>query len=351
MDCFIDDAIMQKGQPATAGSKMLANFISPFDATVVTRLEENTKMKRHSKAGTDEFGASALTLESVDSLPTAVETVKSGTAAVALCNDYAGTIRRSAAANGLNYIHPTYGTVSRFGLIPAVQSMDQIGIVCKSLSDGFSVLEAIAGSDPKDGTMFPEARYAYAPGKSGIKIGVPANVAKDPAVAEFVKNFDSVEFELEYFDAYSHVMRILCFAELCHNTNRYDGIKFGYRSEDFHGLKELYTKGRTEAFGFNAKLAAIMGAFILSGETYTSYYDKAMRIRRLIKESLSFDKYDAIILPAHDESDPLMRLAYTALPQLAGLPSVIVPFGGGISLIADVKCENTLFSALREVGS
>ncbi|MCL2409633.1 MAG: amidase family protein [Oscillospiraceae bacterium] len=350
MDYFIDDSIMQKGRPATAGSKMLANFISPLDATVVTRLKTLANTEIHSKSGTDEFGASALTLEPSDNLPAAVEAVKNGTASIAICNDYTGSVRLAAAANGLSYIHPTYGTVSRFGLIPAASSMDQIGVVCNSLSDGFSALEAIAGANPKDGAMFPDERYSYQPGKSGIKIGVPAHAAKDPAVSEFVKNFDSVEFELKYFDVYSHVMLILCFAELCHNINRYDGIKFGHRAENFQGLDGLYVKSRTEAFGFSAKLAAIMGAFVLSGENYTLYYDKAMRIRRLIKESLDFGKYDAIILPAHSENDPLTRLAYTALPQLAGLPSVTVPFGGGISLIADVKRENTLFSAIKEAG-
>jgi len=363
MDCFItdykldcpsgtvravlEDSIMQKGYPVTAGTKMLENFISPFDAEVVTRLEASG-VKILGKTKMDEFGAGGLIPNAPIVASGAVTAVADGIADFALCNDYSGAVRQQAIKRGVCYIHPTYGTVSRYGLIPSVTSMDQIGIVCKTPADGFDALSQIAGHDPKDGAMFPDKKYSYEAGKSGLKIGVPSNIAKTPAVSEFIKKFDTVEFELKYFDVYEHVMRILCFAELSNNISRYDGIKFGHRASDFHGLRELYTKSRTESFGLSAKLSAIMGALMLSQDNYTRYYDKAMRIRRLIKESLEFDKYDAIILPATDETS---GLALTALPQLAGLPSVTVPFAdGGVSLVADVKCENVLFSALEVAG-
>jgi len=340
----LEDSIMQKSCPATAGSEILENFIALFDATVVTRLEA-AGVTITGKTKMDEFGAAGLVADTTVS--DAVAAVADGGADAALCNDYSGVVRRRAAQAGVCYIHPTYGTVSRYGLIQAVPSMDQIGIVCKTPAEVFWLLSLIAGHDPNDGAMFPDEGYSYAPGRAGIKIGVPENIPQTSAVSEFIKNFEAIEFDLKYFDAYEHVMRILCFAELSNNISRYDGIKFGRRAEGFRDLNELYTKSRTEAFGLYAKLPAIMGACVLSQGNYARYYDKAMRVRRLIKESLDFCRYDAIVLPAPGDTS---RLALTALPQLAGLPSVTVPFGGdGITLVADVKCENILFSAMEAV--
>jgi Asp-tRNA(Asn)/Glu-tRNA(Gln) amidotransferase A subunit family amidase len=173
-------------------------------------------------------------------------------------------------------------------------------------------------------------------------------------------------------------MQILCCAELCNNISRYDGVKFGYRASGFRGLNELYTKSRTEALGPDAKLAALIGAMVLSQDNYSRYYDKAMRIRRLVKESLGFDKYDLIILPAGDgtgtcgdtpaaarqssangnEEDSAgttagkaTALAQGALPRLCGLPAVTVPYQkGAITLIADTGREDVLSSALKAVG-
>jgi len=335
----VEDTIMQKGKLATAGSKILENFIAPFDATVVTRLKA-AGVPLIGKTKTDEFGAAGLVIDThVEDVVTAVA---DGIAQAALCNDYTGAVRRQAVQAGLCYVSPTYGTVSRYGLIPAVSSMDQIGIVCKTPAEGFSLLSLIAGYDPNDGAMFPEKVYSYEPGRSGIKIGVPENVPQTAAVLEFIKNFETVQFELKHFDAYDNVMKILCFAELSNNISRYDGIKFGRRAEGVHDLNELYTKSRTEAFGLYAKLSAIMGAVVLSHGNYERYFDKAMRVRRIIKESLDFGrgKYDAIVLPE--------SAAGTVLAQLAGLPSVTVPFGdGGVTLVADVRCENILFSAME----
>jgi len=470
----LEDTIMQKNYPATAGSKILENFISPLDATVITKLEM-AGVSILGKTKTDEFGAAGLfnaaglfyTVEcgTNNSIPVsgAVAAVADGVAEIALCNDYTGMISEQANRNGLYYIHPTYGTVSRYGLIPAVSSMDQIGVVCRTPADGFRILEIIAGYDPKDGAMFSKAAPQYAmrkakPGDegtatpcadgnpkpenmqsamrenvlvakrggggtgesedeesakcegggtagtggtkyrtpdSGLRIGIPVNVfsqGQDTSViAELRRNYKTVDFELKYFDVFAQVMQILCCAELSNNITRYDGIKFGYRAAGFRNLHELYTKTRTEAFGYYTKLAAITGAMVLAKENYSRYYDKAMRIRRLITESLDFTAYDAIVMPcagvpptgtalnapptslapdspptgfaldapptslAPDSPPtgfapdaPPTSLALYALSRLCGLPSATVPFsGGGVTFIADRLREDVLIQCIH----
>ena len=363
---------MHKGRPVTAGSKALENFVSPLSAEVVVRLEA-AGVEILGKTKMEEFGAAGLFADtsqvkyfvggtdenSGSSFPNsgfmsgAVSAVANGVAAFALCNDYTGAISECAAAHGVCYIHPTYGSVSRYGLIPAVQSMDQIGIVCKTPQEGFRALSIIAGYDPNDGAMFPadlrqihNSQFAThdsdegKPSNSRLRIGVPVNVFSSIPNSEFlIPNFDheTVEFELKYFEVYAQVMQILCCGELSNNISRYDGIKFGHRADGYEGLHELYTKSRTEAFGTDVKLAALVGSMVLSQGYYERYYDKAMRIRRLIKESLDFEKYDAIIVPAGTE------FGNAALSRLCGLPAVTVPSsGGGITFIADVNHEDVL---------
>jgi len=274
---------MQKGVPTTMGSKMLESFIAPFDATVVTRLKENN-------------------------IPIAGETKLYEINDLKLCNDVSGYYRHY----GKCYIQPTYGTVSRYGLIPLACSMDQIGVACNDLREGFELLAKIAGNDPNDGAMFPEKSYEYKVLDRKIKIGG-------------VKN-------LKYTDVYSQVYTILSNAEISSNDTRYDGIKFGYRTQNFKNLNELYVNTRTEAFDVKEKFSSILGALVLSKDYYLAYYDKAMRIRRLIKESLPFDEYDVIELPP----------GYEMLAQLAGLPSISF---GDVQLIAQAKNENALLTA------
>ena len=290
---YVDDSILQKGKSATAGSKILESFIAPFDATVVTRTGENIE-----PVALAEFG-----LGDPGQLP----------GAPMLCNDVFGYVRCRAAQQGLCYIRPTYGTVSRFGLIPTVCSMDQIGIVCENPRDGFAMLETVAGYDEKDGAMFPQERYSYA--KTETK---PSITASTPV----------------YADVYGQVMTILAYAEISNNISRYDGIKFGYRASNCKNLEVLYTKTRTEAFGLETKLAAIMGCMVLSRDG-SKYYEKAMEIRRLIKESLSFDQYNIIALPVDSH-----------LAALAGLPSLTFSHNGtDIQWVADVKQESLLLTA------
>ena len=356
MGCFItnavalDDSIMQKGKLVTAGSKILENFVAPFDATVVSRLSQN-KYEITGKTSMAEFGVFPFADNSDDVLG-AVKAVMDDAVACALCNDLFGRYRKQAAENNCCYIHPTYGTVSRFGLIPSATSMDQIGIVCKNLSDGFTLLSKLAGNDPQDGAMFPEESFDYVSDSKKIRVGIPqsiiqqAEAASRDAIESFAEKFQSVDVTLEHFDVYKQVMYILSCAEISNNINRYDGVKFGYRSPSFRGLNELYVNTRTEGFGFDVKLTAIMGAMVLSQNQYVPYYEKALKIRRLIKESLPFDVCDIIVLPCQISNNPYENLTLYALPALAGLPSVSFMYKGqGIQLIANAKNENALLSA------
>jgi len=353
----LEDAIMRKGWPAKAGSKALDNFTSPFDATVVTRLRDNG-ITVTGRAGMNEFGLPLIVSQETSDICDAVDAVVAGTASLALCNDLFGTYRRRAAEAGLCYVHPTYGTVSRFGLIPLACSMDQVGIVCKHPADGFTILSVIAGNDPKDGAMFPEEEYAYAKTSEKLRIGVPSAVVDRAdegtrmSIRSFASEHTSIDIELEYFDVYKQVMYILACAEASSNLMRYDGVKFGYRSGAYRNLNELYVNSRTEALGLEAKLASIMGFMVLSQGNYEIYYEKAMKLRRLIKESLRFDEYDVVILPATLGGDPYKNLSLYALAPLAGLPSVSFSFEGqGMQLIADVKNENALLTALGRFGN
>ncbi len=346
----LEDSIMLKEQLVTAGSKMLEGFISPFSATVADRLVDNQYLIA-GKTTMDEFGIPSMTTGQFE-IPGAVQAVADSMAGYALCNDVFGRYRRQAAENGCCYIHPTYGTVSRFGLIPMVSSMDQIGVVCKNLSKGFTLLSHIAGKDPKDGAMFPEEHYSYASAHQDIRVGIPGSVIQKAdssdrkAIESFTAKFQTVDIMLEYFDNYKQVMYILSCAEVSNNINRYDGIKFGYRTPSFKGINDLYVKTRSEGFGIDAKLTAIMGAMVLSQDQYVPFYEKAMKVRRLIIESLVFDKYDVIVLPCKISEDPYENLSLYALPTLAGLPSVSFAVNGcGIQLIANVKREDLLLSA------
>ena len=354
----LEDSIMHKGHPVTAGSKILENFISPFSATVITRLPDNG-IAIAGKTKMDEFGIDMLFNNTVsgkeppagglDRASGAVRAVADKAVLYTLCNDVFGRYRREAPEHGLCYIHPTYGTVSRFGLIPLVSSMDQIGIVCRNADDGFGLLSLIAGNDPNDGAMFKEKKYRYEKYDKKLCAAVP-DICDIPAIHDFAARFNKVRVHLEHFEVYKQLMYILCAAEISANISRYDGIKFGYRAEGYKNLEELYTKTRTEGFGLQTKLAAIAGSMVLSQDHYAPYYQKAMKIRRLIKESLVFDTYDVIVLPLTISKDPYENLSLYALAPLAGLPSITFSHNGtGIQLVADVKNENALYTAWEAV--
>jgi aspartyl-tRNA(Asn)/glutamyl-tRNA(Gln) amidotransferase subunit A len=197
--------------------------------------------------------------------------------------------------------------------------------------------------------MFPQKKYSYAASREKkLTAAIPDNFAFD-AGEDFAKNFIVKKIHLEYFDVYKEVMYILACAEISNNINRYDGVKFGYRAEGYKNLEELYLKSRTEGFGPDAKLAAIMGAMVLSENNYAPLYEKAMKIRRLVKESLRFDEYDFLVLPTVPQTSGATtydNLALYAPTALAGLPAITFSrHGAGIQLVAAAKNENALYSA------
>jgi len=287
---------MQKGVVASAGTKMLEHFVAPFDAEVVTRLAENN-IPVSGRVALGPFG-----MGSDAPLPDGM----------VLCNDLFGKTSRQAAKQGLCALRPTYGTVSRYGLIPAACSMDQIGVICQNPEDGWQFLSLIAGKDDKDGAMLPHQSYVY------------QKADKPPRIAD-------ASLALPYADVYDAVMLILSSAEISNNISRYDGIKFGHRTANYTGLHDLYVNTRTEAFDQQTKQMAVMGALVLSQDYYVPYYEKAMKIRRLIKASLPFDQYDVLTLPVD-----------SPLAQLAGLPSLTV---GTVQLVADALNETALHAA------
>ncbi|MCL2488032.1 MAG: amidase family protein [Oscillospiraceae bacterium] len=346
----LDQSIMLEGKPAVAGSKILEGFRAPFTAAVLEKLQA-AGVPLAGYARSDEFGADDLADES-DSLSALIGAVAQKQCRWAIGNDWSGRLRRQAARNGVCYLHPTYGTVSRYGLVAAVCSMDQIGVAAAAPADCFALLQKIAGCDPRDGAMYADTEYAFAPHKNPIKIGIPANVLSAATAAaqkdlrDFAALFESVECQLPHFSLLPQVQYILSAAEFSHNINRYDGIKFGHRAANFRGLDDLYRGTRTEGFGEPVKLAAMAGAMALSQEYYLTWYDKAMRIRRLLKDALDFAQYDVLVLPNAVEGDKYTATALYALATLAGLPSLSVPFGKtGIQLLAAPRNENVLLAA------
>jgi Asp-tRNA(Asn)/Glu-tRNA(Gln) amidotransferase A subunit family amidase len=262
---YIDDNIFQKGQPV--GLKILEGFKAPFDAEVITRINEPTE-----RITLSEFGLTA----------------PGGLPSPLLCNDVFGHIRRQADTQGGCCLRPSYGTFSGHGLIQTAASMDQIGIFAKTPSEAFALFEKIA--EPcKNGTL-----------PSPIRRG---------------------KVDLPYADAYDAVLHILAYAEISANLSRYDGIKFGFRAGGYKGLQELYTKTRGEGFSLQTKFAAIFGCMMLSQDYYTRYYEKALKTRRLIKDSLKFDGYDVLEVSVDCH-----------LAVLCGLPSLTV---NGVQLIAE----------------
>ena len=353
MTVALEDCIMQKGKPATAGSKILENFVAPFDATVIDRLRAGG-VAIAGQANMCEFGIGMTTAP--EGLSGAVKAVADGLAPLALGSDIFGVSRRMAAENGLFYIHPTYGTVSRYGLIPSACSMDQIGVACRNLTEGFKLLSVIAGHDEKDGAMFPGTSYTYAKEDRKITVGLPSDIIgragkTGDGVCAFAAAFNTADMELPLFDMGKQVMAILSSAEINNNISRYDGIKFGARTEQYRTLNDLYLNTRTECFGLETKLTAMIGAMVLSQDQYVPYYEKAMKVRRLIRDSLRFDGYDVIALPAAIGDDTYENLSLYALAPLAGLPSIAFSCQGqGIQLIANVKDENALLTAWEVYG-
>ena len=378
----LDEMILTTDMPTTAGSRMLDGYRSLLGAEVIDRLAA-AGISVSGKVDVGEFGIDLLGETSYRGA-TAKDGALAAPAALALLEDEAtaaivldvnGVPRRAAALAGLTYVKPTYGTVSRYGTIPAVCSGECVGVMAKTAAACRRVLTAIAGHDDKDGTSLPEADIALvAEAKPIARValvrdlidGADADVrARIDAAAAALRaaGIEVVEVDEAMLSIAHEAWNILMCAELCNNVSRYDGVKFGYRTPNFTNLDELYTNSRTEAFGKLLKLAILYGSDTLSTENYMPVYDKALRIRRKTIEAFAaiFTGCDAILLPAAAKTayteaelaaEPTLAFRenrYTAPASIAGLPSVVTK---GVALVGPAFSEGALLdlAALLEKG-
>ena len=369
----IKDNICTKDILTTCGSKMLYNFKPVYNATVTERLLNNgavvlgkLNMDEFAMGGSTEtsyFGAAhnPFDLERVTggSSGGSAASVAADECAYSLGSDTGGSIRQPCSFCGVSGIKPTYGAVSRFGLVAFASSLDQIGPVGRDIRDCAEVLSVISGHDPKDSTSVKGKTFdfsqSFTTDLKGVKIGLPTNYfgkgldedVKKP-VLEAVETLKKLgaqveEFEMTIVDYAIPTYYVLACAEASSNLSRYDGIKYGYRRKDCEDLLEVYYTSRSEGFGMEVKRRIMLGSFVLSSGYYDAYYNKSLKVRGLIKKSFdqAFNDYDMIISPiaptvaykiGENSSDPLkMYLGdiYTVSVNLAGLPGVSVPCGFG----------------------
>jgi len=369
----VKDNICTKGINTTCGSKMLANFVPPYNAAVIDKLNEAGTVIL-GKLNMDEFAMGGSTETSYfgpTKNPWNSERVPGGSsggsaAAVAaeeavytLGSDTGGSIRQPCSFCGVSGIKPTYGSVSRYGLVAFASSLDQIGPVGRDIKDCAAVLEIISGHDLKDSTSIKNSDFDFSDSfdgnVKGFKIGIPKNYfgkgldsdVKDSVLkaAENLKNLGAeiCEFEMPVVDYAIPAYYVVACAEASSNLSRYDGIKYGFRSEKGDGILDVFYNSRSEGFGMEVKRRIMLGSFVLSSGYYDAYYKKGLQVRGLIKNTFdeAFSKYDMILTPTapttafklgENTSDPLkMYLGdiYTVSVNLAGIPAVNVPCGFG----------------------
>jgi len=371
----VDDMLLTTDMPTTAGSKMLDGYMSLLESEALTR----AKAAGYTLGGKAAVGEFAIDLLGETSYQGALsengvlknataEIVTSGDAVAALCLDVNGTPRRAAAQYGLVSVKPTYGRVSRYGTVPVACSGETVSVLAKTASDCRDLLDAIAGHDDKDGTSLPEELCAKVGEATPIRrvallknLKADADVSAkiDASVKELKENdIEVVEIDNELFAAARAAWNVLMCAELCNNVSRYDGVKYGYRAENFSGIDELYTNSRTEAFGELLKTAILFGSETLSTENYKPVYDKCLRTRRVICEEFAklFGEFDALLLPAcstlsytekaiaDNKHIAFEENLYTAPASITGLPSVVA---GGVQLVGKAFSENALLDAAK----
>lgn len=392
----VKDNICTKGVRTTCSSKILENFVPPYDATVIRRLHD-AGMVILGKLNMDEFAMGSTTETSytgvthnpwnLDCVPGgssggAAAAVAAKLAPVTLGSDTGGSIRQPASFCGVSGLKPTYGAVSRYGLVAYASSLDQIGPLARDAKDCAALFSVIAGKDEKDGTSMETPPFDFAAATQGDlqgkKIGIPADYLGE-GIAPDVKS--AIEAAAEQFRALGATVEtfpmpivkyaipayyIIACAEACSNLSRYDGIKYGYLSPNADNLLDTYIKSRSEGFGMEVKRRIMLGNFVLSSGYYDAYYNKALKAKKLIQQAFfdAFEKYDMLLGPVapttalkigESLSDPLkMYLGdiYTVMVNIAGVPSMALPCGFdeagmpvGMQLIGKPFCEAEILSA------
>ena len=392
----IKDNMCTEGILTTCSSKILGNFVPTYSSEAVKKLEEagvvligKTNMDEFAMGSTTETSAYGVTRNpyNTDHVPGgssggSCAAVAAEECSFALGSDTGGSIRQPSSFCGVTGIKPTYGTVSRYGLIAYGSSLDQIGPVAKDVTDCATILEAISSYDKKDSTSVQrkdlDFTSALVKDVKGMKIGIPKDYfgeGLDPQVKEAVLKAAKVleeqgaiveEFDLSLVEYAIPAYYVIASAEASSNLSRFDGVKYGYRTKEYEGLHNMYKKTRSEGFGPEVKRRIMLGSFVLSSGYYDAYYLKALRTKALIKKAFdeAFSKYDVILSPAAPTTapkigeslkDPIkMYLGdiYTISVNLAGLPGMTVPCGKddkglpiGVQQIGDCFQEKKIIKA------
>ena len=392
----IKDNMCTKGMRTTCSSRILGNFIPTYTAQAVSNLEQagavilgKTNMDEFAMGSTTETSAFGVTrnpwnLEHVPggSSGGSCAAVAAGECFYALGSDTGGSIRQPSSFCGVTGIKPTYGTVSRYGLIAYGSSLDQIGPVAKDVSDCAAVLEVLASHDPKDSTSMERRDCDFTSALSedvrGMRIGIPESYfgqGLDQEVKDAVLEAARVlgekgaiveTFDLKLAEYAIPAYYVIASAEASSNLSRFDGVKYGYRAPEYQGLHSMYKKSRSLGFGPEVKRRIMLGSFVLSSGYYDAYYLKALRTKALIKREFdrAFASYDVILAPSAPSTaprlgqslgDPLkMYLGdiYTISVNLAGLPGISLPCGLdskglpiGLQLIGDCFMEKNIIRA------
>lgn len=392
----IKDNMCIQGMKTTCSSKILHNFIPTYTAEAVLNLEKagavvigKTNMDEFAMGSTTETSAYGVTRNPWNTQHVPGGSSGGSCAAVAaeecsyaLGSDTGGSIRQPSSFCGVTGLKPTYGTVSRYGLIAYGSSLDQIGPVAKDVRDCATILEIISSHDSKDSTSVErndlDFTSALVDDVQGMKIGIPRDYlgeGLDPEVRDAVmaaareleaKGAIVEEFDLSLVEYAIPAYYVIACAEASSNLARFDGVKYGYRTQEYQDLHNMYKKSRSEGFGAEVKRRIMLGSFVLSSGYYDAYYLKALRTKALIKQAFddAFQKYDVILGPAAPTtapelgkslSDPLkMYLGdiYTISVNLAGLPGISLPCGKdgkglpiGLQLIGDCFQEKKIIQA------
>jgi aspartyl-tRNA(Asn)/glutamyl-tRNA(Gln) amidotransferase subunit A len=385
------DIFCAEGWKTSCGSKMLDNFIAPYDSTVISKFNAAGAVNL-GKTHMDEFAMGSSNETSFYGNvknPWDIKTVPGGSsggsaaavagmlAPAATATDTGGSIRQPASLCGLTGLKPTYGLVSRYGMIAFASSLDQAGPMCHTAEDCAAMMNVMSGHDPKDSTSIQREKENYLTGINnpikGLKIGVPKEFFSeglDPEVEKIIERGISeykklgaeiVEISLPNNHLSIPVYYVIAPAEASSNLSRYDGVRYGYRTKEYDDLMDMYCKTREEGFGDEVKRRIMIGTYVLSAGYYDAYYLKAQKIRRLISEDFkkAFEKCDVILGPSapsvafpigDKKEDPLkmyMQDVYTISTNLAGLPGLSMPGGLMNNLPVGIQLIGNYFSEAK----
>ena len=377
----IKDNINVLGHPCTCGSKFLENFISPYDATVIRKLRAAGAIP-FGRTNMDEFAMGSATENSalqVTRNPHDLSRIPGGssggsaaavadlTAIAALGSDTGGSIRQPASHCGVVGLKPSYGRVSRYGLVAFASSLDQIGPITHSVEDAALMLQALAGADPLDSTCLdapvPDYLATLNDGVKGLKLGIPKEYFGDGIDSGVRKNVEAaiqalaaqgaeiVEISLPHTEHAVATYYVIAPAEASSNLSRFDGVRYGHRAANPADILDLYKKSREQGFGPEVKRRIILGTYVLSSGYYDAYYSRAQKVRTLIRRDFenAFSQVDAILSPVAPSparkiggcsGDPLHEYLsdiFTLAANLAGIPGISIPcgttdFDGGTNL-------------------